>query len=219
MSKAHPYPLPVHALDDFTHPADWHLFRHARRHADEILAGNGYAALRATRGRWLDGEFPPATCEFLGRFGKLPWGKFPTGRDEEWRMMDYRRGDLFRSAQIGLWRDGKLTPSPVWSCNEKRVRLSLLQLVANLPRAEVFVGAQDRDDPLWFRFSGGIAAIAMDARLTISSGEIWGPARDQWSGERLRSQGRPKFQGSPSKINWPPVDRTDEESGATISLD
>lgn len=209
MRNAHPYPLPLHALDEFVHPEDWHLFRHARRHDGEILAGNGYVALRASRGRWIDAEFPAASCEFLGRFGKLPWQRWPDGRDEEWRMMDDRRGDLFRNGEIALWLQGKLAPTPVWLCNEKRVRLSLLQLMARLPRAEVFVGSQDAEDPVWIRFSGGRAAIAMDARLTISSREIFGPARDHWSGERLRSQGRPKFQGSRNYMNWPPADTSE----------
>lgn len=210
MKQSHPYPLPLHALDDFRHPAEWHLFHHSRLHAGEVLAGNGYVALRATKGAWLDSDHQPATAEYLGRFSKLPWARWGQLVDD-WRPLDAHRGRIFERAQHGLWLDGRLAPSPVWAVNEIRVRLSLLQVVARLPRAEVYCGSWNADDPLWFRFSGGIGLIARDARLTMHSFEIYGPARDSWNGERLRPQKQAavRFRGAGSMANWPPAEPTE----------
>lgn len=209
MRNAHPYPLPAHAIDDYRHPADWHGLHHARRHGGEILAGNGYIAIRARKGAWLDEEFQPATAEFLSRFGKLPWACFEALADC-WRPLDSQRGRIFERGQLGLWiesRQGiRLSPTPVWLVNRGRFRLSLIQRVAMLPRAEVFTGHADPSAPLFFRFSGGIGMIAHDRRLDSHSAELFPPARDLWSGEILPTPRRPKpsfvMPGKP----WPPPD-------------
>ena len=208
MRKSYPYPLPADALAEFLPPSAWHVLGRACRHEGEILAGNGYVALRAARGAWLDHEFPEAGGEFVARFGKLPWGRWPAGKDEEWRLMAERGAELATTGEVGLWLKGKLAPSPVWLVNDKRVRLSLLQLVARLPRAEVFTGRQDADDPVWVRFSGGRVALAMDKRLTMFSREIFQPYRDGWTGERVERPG--KFLGVKSHLkDWPPADFSD----------
>lgn len=207
MRHAYPYPLPEHALADFCHPADWHLLHKPRRWDRCLVAANGYLAIKANRGAWIEEEFPPASAEFIGRIGKLPWDRFPCG--DEWRALDNQRGVVFRYARCGLWLNGKLGPSPVWAVNEIRVRLSLLQQVAMLPRCEVFTGRQDMHDPLFFRFSGGTGMIARDPKLTLHSFELFGPERDCFTGERVKQRTTPRPTFSQPGRNWPPVDTSE----------
>lgn len=207
MNHAYPYPLPEHALADFCHPQDWHLLHKPRRWDGCLVAANGYLAIKANRGAWIEEEFPLATAEFIGRIGKLPWARFPM--DDTWRPLDNQRGVVFRYARHGLWLHGRLAPSPVWAVNEVRVRLSLLQQVAMLPRCEVFTGKQDIEDPLWFRFSGGMGIIARDPNLTMHSFELFGPERDLWSGERVKRSYSPRPTFAQPGRNWPPVDTSE----------
>lgn len=208
MNRRFPYPMPLHALDEFRHPADWHGLHHARRHEDEVLAGNGYVAIRVRKGMWLESDHESASAEFLGRWGKLPWSRFDKLQDE-WRGFDSVTLKLFAKGQIGFWLRDTPAPTPIWRVNETLlVRLSLLQLVSRLPRCECFTGPQSVGENLYFRFSGGIGIIPPDRRLTLASGEIFPAARDMWSGERY--QRRPQFQGVESHLkDWPPVDTSD----------
>jgi hypothetical protein len=203
MRHAFPFPLPAAALDEFRHPADWHGLHRVLRHEREVLVGNGYVAVRCTKGAWIDSDFPPASAEVLGRFGKLPWARFGklTGT---WRDLDAQRGRIFHHGRLGLWLKGRLAPTPVWRINERLVRLSILQLVAMLPRVELFTGMQDLSEPVFFRFSGGQGIIALDKKLTIASAELFPPARDMWTGERLPERRGPK--PSFALPGWPPVD-------------
>jgi hypothetical protein len=203
MKHAFPYPLPALALDEFRHPEEWHGLHRIVRHEDEVLTGNGYVAVRCRKGAWLPQDFPHASAEVLGRFGKLPWGRFGKLPDV-WRDLDAQRGRIFHHGRIELWHKGRLAPTPVWRVNDRLARLSLLQLVTMLPRVEIFTGAQDREDPLFFRFSGGVGILALDRKLTLASADLFPPARDLWSGERLpeRRVPRPSF----ALPNWPPVD-------------
>jgi hypothetical protein len=207
--NAFPFPLPAMALDEFRHPAEWHLFHRACRHGGEVLAGNGYLALRAMKGNWLDDEFPAASAEFLSRFGKLPWDRFK-GLPDAWEALDRQRGRIFERARHGQWLDGKAAPSPVWEINGKvRVRLSHLQVVAMLPRAEVYVGHADKTDPLFVKFSGGLAMIAADARLERHTGVLFAPRTCCLTKETLRREDRPRPRLVQPGVVWPPVDTTE----------
>lgn len=198
------------ALDEFRHPADWHGLHHARRHDGEVLAGNGYVAIRVRRGMWLDSDHQAASAEFLGRWGKLPWKRFAEiVTREDWRAFDSATLRLFSKGQIGFWLKDKPAPTPIWRVNETLlVRLSLLQLVSRLPRCECYTGPQSGGEHLYFRFAGGEGIIAADARLTISSGELFGAEKDLWTGSRLPQRGRPIGVESHLK-DWPPVDTSD----------
>jgi hypothetical protein len=207
MKNAHPFPLPAAALDEFRHPAEWHGLHRAVQHGGEVLAGNGYVAIRCRRGAWLDSDFPAASAEFLSRFGKLPWKRFETLRDD-WRLMDTQRGRIFAHGRHGQWLNGRMAPSPVWALNEQLVRLSLIQLVATLPRCEVYVAHCDRQDPVFFRFSGGIGLIAADRRLTLASGSLFAPRRDCITDKRM-TPSKPTAYGSTKFANWPPAEPQD----------
>lgn len=198
------YPLPEFALVDFCHPAAGHVFARACRHDGEILAGNGYVALRAARGWWVYDEFPPAGEEFLARFEALPWGRAPGG---PWRALDDARGALYRRGALRLWDGARVAPSPVWRVGDCVVRLSALQLVARLPRAEIHTGLADRDDPLFFRFSGGRGIIARDPLLVLWDYHLWEPSHDCLSGERIPADNtpRPNF----ALPGWPPPECAD----------
>lgn len=208
MRERFPFPLRMHVLDEFRHPADWHGLHHARRHNGEVLAGNGYVAIRVARGMWLDSDHEAASAEFLGRWGKLPWKRFETLQDD-WRGMDTVTLKLFAKGMIQFWLQGKPAPTPIWRVNETLlVRLSLLQLISRLPRCDCYTGPQSVGEHLYFRFSGGIGIIPADRRMTMASGEIFPANRDMWSGERYKR--RPQPIGVESHLkNWPPADTSE----------
>lgn len=205
--KSFPYPLPEHALAEFCHPAEDHPLHLPRRWDGCLVAANGYLAIKANRGAWIEEEHPVANGRFVMRMSKLPWARFPMG--EDWRPVDSQRGTIFRHGRHGLWLKGRLAPSPVWMVNELRVRLGLLQLVALLPRVEVFTGRQDIIDPLWFRFSGGTGCIARDPKLTMHSFELFGPERDLFTGERVKQRNAPKPSFPMPSGTWPPADTSE----------
>lgn len=206
MTTAYPYPLPAYALTEFCHPGEWHLFHHPRRHDREILAGNGYIALRCHRGAWLDSEYQPASAEFLSRWGKLPWSRWDElSKANTWGRLDDQRGRIFQTARIGVWLHERPNASPVWSVNEVLVRLSMLQAVATLPRVEIYTGRLFDSDPLWFRFSGGCGALARDKRLTFARTKIFEPRRSVLDGQRMDGpRGIVRF--TQPGVNWPPAD-------------
>ena len=209
--KGFGFPLPAYALDEFCHPADWSAFHKPRRVAGEVLVGNGYVALRVSKGAFLDTDYAPATAEFLSRFGKLPWlraEKLATA--DGWRGLDGWHAALGHRGSMGMWLGDKLCPSPVWRVGTALVRLSVLQVVARLPRAEVFFEA-DPGKPLFVRFSGGTGIVAADPRLTLANFEIWQPRADPLTGELRHC--RPSSPGPrPPLRNWPPADMTETQT-------
>ncbi len=203
-----PYPLPEAALEEFCHPAAVLPFARPVRVESEIVAGNGYVMVRCHRGRWLDSEFPPASPELLARLGRIPWARYQLIPDFSWRDLAEVRGLIDRRGNLGFWKSGtaRVNPSPVWRVGSVMVRLSLLQLIARLPRVAV-AWTGDADSPLWFRFAGGRGAIAHDRRLTLASFEIFQPVRDVLTGLEVRrdTRAKPSF----SLPGWPPVDHSD----------
>lgn len=219
MSKlAFRYPLPADALRMFCHPAARSGLSVPMRMGAEIVAANGYLAIRCNRGAWMDADFPEAWTDFKTRVEKLPWARWDALKDD-WRALDEVRGTLFRYAEIGVWLDqrnvvGKLAPSPVvWACGGIPVRLSMLQLISRLPRCEVYTGPCDRSDPLWFRFSGGRGVIARDVKLTQAPAfTVFEPMRDD-RGQRIERRKTPAPRFEQPGMNWPPVDMTDADEG------
>lgn len=206
MRHSFKYPLPETALVEFSHPVPSHQFARPARHDGEIIAANGYVVLRAHRGAWMDRDFPEASQEALERLGKLPWGQWPRiAGSAEWEPLDAQSGRIYDHAMISPFLLGKIAPSPVVCVAEVPVRLSLLQLVARLPRAEVYTGPSDREHPLWFRFSGGRGCIARDPSLKSRfSWTIFAPRYDVLHGTRIPKKTGPTL--GFKDPNWPPPD-------------
>lgn len=189
MSLKAPFPNPLteDVLAAFCHPSPAHPLARPVRIGAEIIAGNGYVCLRAHRGRWFDDEFPEASDQQRQRIEKLSWSKFDTLDPACWEPLDDVRGNIYRFAPIAFWADtkpgqpiGKPSPTPIWKCGYAApVRLSLLQLIARLPRCEVFTGPQDRSHPLYFRCTGARGIVAADPRLETTSWKIFQPHYDQ----------------------------------------
>lgn len=203
--KSFPYPLPLHALDEFRHPAEASVFHRPAFHAGETLVGNGHIALRIRKGHWFDEDHAPASPEFLERFDRLGWDFSPVDGGK-WHLLDSVRGTLFRHAGIGFWLNGKPAPTPlVWIGDRLRVRLSLLQLVSRLPRAEVCA----QPHALLIRFSGGMGIAPRDKRLDQcgTAFSLFAPERCPYDGRELgkRSEVRLEVPGR----NWPPPEPID----------
>lgn len=207
------YPLPEYALADFCCAAAGVLSR-PMRHEGEIIAANGYVALRAYRGRWLDSDFPPASPEYMARINALPWERYQKLAADEWRTLTDARAHLYRRGRMGLLRAGtaRLAPSPVWLVGHVLVRLTLLQLIDRLPRCEVWTGNGGPGQPLWFRFTGGRGAIAADARLRESSFSIFQPVFNEWTGafEKSRPADHGRVRLTMPGNQWPPPEPVDE---------
>lgn len=220
MKDGWPYPLPQAALAEFCHPGAWHVFAAPARGDSEIMACNGYLALRAHRGAWLDREIPAASADFMERFGKIPWGRYVKIRDEAWRPLGELRAKLEFHGRIEPWLKGRPAPSPVWRVDEFRVRLAWLQLIARLPRCEVATGQATDDCPLFFRFSGGRGAILPDSRMGTPAFTIFEAGKDIFTGERQERRQGPGMRLEQPGVNWPPVDLTDAEGqGETRFVD
>jgi hypothetical protein len=207
-----PSPLQIGVLEYFCHPAPGHVLAAPAHYDGQALAGNGYMALRVDRGLWTARDFEEAPAGFLTRFLALPWrdvSGLPAG---EWRALDDVRGNLYRYAPIRPWTDKhRCAPTPVWRVGRSFLaRLSHLQMLARLPRCEVYAGPADREEPLRFRFAGGHGMLARDKRLEESSGAIFAPRYDVLGGERMaRETRRPQGLGDKFK-NWPPPEPVDD---------
>jgi hypothetical protein len=172
-----PNPLDEATLAAFCHPSPRHPFHKPVLSDGDVLAANGYVALRAHRGRWLDSDFDGPTPAQTLRLDRLAWSAFDTLRSNCWDATDDQKGMIFRSGPIGFWAvdedssaTGKPSPTPIWKVGSAApVRLSLLQLIARLPRCEVFTGPQAPNQPLYFRCTGARGIIAVDARLELTS--------------------------------------------------
>lgn len=178
--KAYPYPLPIDGLMEFCHADPDNELAKPVIHNGMVYAGNGYIAIRAHRGAWLDSDFAEASPAQVARFHRLHWPVFEhITTEKDWRMADEQRGTLFQNGRISFWLpSGALNASPVWMMHQTPARLSLLQMAAILPRCEFYTG-NHYSQAVAFRFSGGIGmipALKIDPR-TIISRTIFQPRR------------------------------------------
>jgi len=172
------FPLQLGTLDHFTAPLEGHVMAAPRWHAEagEAFVGNGYIAMRVTGRLWDESDFAPAETRFLDRFLKLPWDRFATLAEADWKPMDDIRGTIYRFAPIGCWIERKrgdlpsrwkVAPSPVVNVADAHlVRLSHLQLIARLPRCQVQTRESTGHTALFFRFNGGRGLIPFDETVT-----------------------------------------------------
>lgn len=212
-------PLPSVALDAFALPGrQMHPFSRPMRGDGEIMAANGYMALRAYRGHWLDRDYPNADAAFLERLNRLPWERYQAIRPEAWRPIDSIADKLRFRGTLALWQAGttRLSPSPVWRVGRPLARLSMLQLLARLPRCEL-AWQEFPESPLWFRCSGARGCIAHDPKLTLASFDVWQPRTDVLTGQLMpdRPPSRPKRNfgtpppPEPTLDDWPPTPTPD----------
>lgn len=182
-----PFPYPIHAEDllHFCHPDPSHPLGQVYYEDTHAICGNGYLALRSHRGLWLHTDFEYLPPEVDERFSKVPWGKMSLLAADEWRELHDVKHHLVRHAAINPWcipnpqhptLRYRLTPSPIWRVGYAApVRLSLLQLIARLPKCEVFVGDLLAGSPTFFRYAGGQGAVMPDPKLDLHSFRLFDP--------------------------------------------
>ena len=215
MSKAPiRFPLTAGDISLFSHPSP-----HSPLHAPHLIngllyAGSGHLAIRAAPGQWHESDFTPPPEEFTIRITSLPWEHTPP-QDGEWMPLDHIRGDLYSSAPIGIWTQKHTpAPSPLWHVGGMHtVRLSHLQLLARLPRSEVYLGRVPSRAPLYIRFNPGLALIPYNERLhqLPASRHIFRPRHNPLTGHRIEYRKDRKHLDIPSHLkNWPPPQPNDD---------
>jgi hypothetical protein len=210
------FPLLAADLENFTHPAPQSPLSSLHILDGTVIAANGYIAIQALRGRWLDTDFTPAPYEARERLSNLPWHAFPPD-SPDWRLLADIRGDIYRNAPITIWKENHtLSPTPVWKVGAHQlIRLSFLQLIARLPKCEVYTGETTQSQPMFFRFNTGLLLVPVDKLLTISSRTIFPPTYHPLDGHRVTRSTRPppSFVPAPPPEppldNWPPADPDD----------
>ena len=215
MSKA-PFQFPLRAGDIacFCHPDPANPLAAAHFIDGDLMAGNGYMAIRASRGLWLEADFTPAAFETMERLANLPWHNLPEASSPNWRDLDDIRGNLYQYGAINPWTDKhRPTPSPVWKvASHNLVRLSHLQLLARLPKAQIYCGPLTVTSPTFVRFNGGSLIMPKDSRLQHYSREIFTPSYDLFTGERKERTAPFKTSYVPKPIpdqpieDWPPAE-------------
>lgn len=217
MTSKAPFLFPVRAGDIslFCHPSPASPLHLPHYIGGSLTAGNGHIAIRAERGQWTESDFTPAPENAAQRLSALPWHRFPP-ESPEWRPLDDIRGLLYAHAPIAPFTDRhRVAPCPVWQIADHHLaRLSHLQLLARLPRVRVYAGPAAREDPLFFRYNGGIAIMPRDKRLTTHSRRIFIPARDCLTGHRRDRPSQPTGANTrPPKSHlpgWPPPEPIDD---------
>jgi len=214
MKSDFPYPLQVGTLEEFTHPAEAHAYHHPLPAGTVTYAANGYVALRCHSGMWTASDFPVPAADALARLQALPWHVFDKVDDQcEWRPLDDIKPLLLRYGSIHPWMKGRPAPSPVVMVAEKwRIRLSHLQLISRLPKAEILIGPAYH---IAFRFSGGTGLVPWDEKISGMYGfspfalpysfAVLSPPKAQYDGVVIPRRKKPPIplQWSGMK-EWPP---------------
>ncbi len=163
------HPVPADALAYFIHPDPRHLFHTPFRHPEDsnLYAGSA-VAIRLRPSRCIDlAEYPPPSEETLRRFTELPSHRFTLAatQPKAWRCLDDHRGTIYADPLIPVHyrtTDGiqidRVTKN-VRICGAPIVPLSILQLLARLPRIELYTAHCTLTGPVLFRFSGGEGII------------------------------------------------------------
>lgn len=217
MSKApFPFPIQFYCLELFCHPSSVSPLHAPALIDGDAYAGNGFMALRASRGLWHPTDFQPCSPEAAARLKSLPWtSQPPDGPD--WQKLDDIRGNLYRYGAISLWtQKNTFTPTPVWRIADNHlIRLSFLQLLARLPNCEIFAGDCLPTAPLYARFNGGQVIIPRDRRLTTASFSVFRSAYHVITGDKIARSKTvapcfvPPPKPEPAIDDWPPVDHSE----------
>lgn len=197
-------PLTYAALQAFTRPRPGHRYEHpVMLPGGDAAACNGNVAIRCHRGLWCSEDFPPAHPGFAEAFAKIPLDLFPSAAEFH-KLHDFRPLINRRGIIAPFDRTGAFAATPGVRLERLMVPLSMLQLVARLPHCEFTLAETSAVTPaLFFRFSGGLGAIAAlkhtTAAFTIT------PDRRYYDGTPVTKStvGQMPFK------NWPPVDTSD----------
>jgi len=219
MSKA-PFRFPISAGDIslFCHPSPDSGLDRPHYLDGDLHAGNGFIAIRARRGLWMESDFDKAPYEFMERLSNLPWNGFPDSKSPEWRSLDDIRGTIYKYATVSLWNDqGKRQPSPIWRIGGAQyIRLSHLQLIARLPGAKVYAGPLTKTSPIYITYNGGTVLLPLEMGICKgASFDIFAPTFDRFDNTRqkLHTGPRPSFVPPPAPEpaieDWPPIDTSE----------
>jgi len=179
------HPLPADALDYFVHPYPHHVFHQAFRHPfDGSVIAASAVAIRCRAGRGIDpAEYPAPTDEALRRIDALPWDLFAHAAPQPtaWRCLDDHRGTIYADPLRpihyrnvnGIQID--LHTKNVRLCGDPIVPLGVLQLVARLPKPELYTAGCSLTGPILFRFAGG-EGIIPHYGLTTAAFEMLKPS-------------------------------------------
>ena len=184
------------------------MFHLPRRIGPHVVAANGHAAIRCTKGHWMDSDYGGANDAYVLRFSKLPWNRVLDPESPHWKDLDSVRMSIYRNSPIAVFgKDHRLAPSPsVRIGTSSAVPLSVLQIVARLPRVEVYAYAQATRDPVFFRFTGGEGIIAFHDLKSVPF-TIHKPHRD-FEGNHITYRQNFNFGTKPPEEpqleNWPP---------------
>lgn len=142
---------------------------------DGLAACNGHLVILADRGLWLDNEHPQPSGKAHDRLSRIRFPNFPDIPDDSWHPLSAFTHDLYRARTIiHPWTGSNtLSPSPLWMIAEKfPIRLSLLQLIGRLPKAEVSTHNAHHSMPLPFRCSGARGLVAPILGFTMGHSPI-----------------------------------------------
>lgn len=204
-----PHPLTTDVPANFCHPTRPGLTQ-PFHHDGNVYAGNGYIAIRCYQGLWLPNDFPSAAADTLARFQALPWEKF-AGFTTALKSLHDLKPQLYRFREYPLWDTSNQKPAkaPIVLLAETwLIRLSHLQIISRLPRAELLGGIEGA---LAFRFAGGIGLIARDETIAGKPGS--NPFDHERSFELLRPP-RPHFDGvylAPEKTAETPAEKAQSQ--------
>lgn len=156
-------PLTIDDLRQFTHPRPDHVFHVPFLWQDGLAACNGHMLILASRGLWLEKEHPEPAGEALERLQKIHIPDYTAPPADSWVSLGDHSYDILRKpSPKPIWSDNhKLRYSPLWLiAGEFLARLSFLQIIARLPRAEICLHLIRAQSPLPFRYTGGRGLLA-----------------------------------------------------------
>jgi len=206
MTRHFPHPLRFDTLLRFTHPQPEHHFSNPVMIDGDAHACNGWAALKCHRGLWAADDFPEPAAGVVDRFKAIPF-QIPEPASlisSAWHELHTFEPMIFRHGIIAPFtRQHRMAATPAVQVDTILVPLSMLQLVARLPRCEFLTPTAST---LRIRFSGGLGVLAGLPSATAAF-HIDPHHRDH-EGRKLAPSTLGKLPNAPG-YNWPPVDSTE----------
>ena len=213
------FPIGEDTMRHFVHPDSEHAFHEIYRDdKDQLVAANGDVAIRVYRGYWIPAEWPAMPEANAVRLADLPWHLFAEAIADKngWQKLDDISGQIFRFGVDPVfvleqkWKLGDTIAVRV--ADGPDVPLSILQLIARLPRVEFYTEHLRRDSPVLFRFSTGFGILAPRKSSPEPKLRIFQPKRHHEDGSKMRRPTAPKPnfnkppEPEPMLEGWPPAE-------------